>query len=525
MEYHTVARYFCATLPPKRRDQFERRLAQVQSGPHRPLLPLAADEWFRPCAVVCPSCAQDSLRSNGFVCVQCAWLLPYLTRCPLHGQLLRHCPGWSARDPGGSLVPAHLRGRRQAAIELARMSVALLQPGVSSLLEPLIELLRERGFLTAGGQLRRSRLTELMQRRWEDHFEHPQLAKLFADPNRIAKALAPVAASRGTLHPLMGLLLLQALRELPKRPPAAPADTVGRGRRERLEQLRVHLERGGTPTQAARAAGVSVTTAVTQALALGKPVRLRPKTVLPAVRERVRGLLEQGLPIAQIARTAQVSLCSVYRILRGDAMLQWRRKMALQDAQLQRRRAAWLAAMAQCPQLTCTQLRRRHPATYAYLYRHDRAWLSQSTRKGAAADAAVIRPVSAPMRTPEGADELLAARIVALGCPAGPSARPHVTAAALMVGVGRPGLRLRPDATPQAAAAAALAIESRPQYLLRRLVAGAATARAGGWALKPWRVERLSGVRSSSLAASGVEASVAIQIYRAQAVDRLADGA
>jgi hypothetical protein len=518
---HTIAPYFCSTLSAERLVLFMAGLMHVRRGPRRPVLALTPHEWFRSSPVLCDECLVESRAQNGFTHVPRVLLLPYLTRCPVHSVPLCRYPQWSIRDLGAPVTQFLLLGRREAGIGLSSLNLALLGREPGSVLREIDSSLRSHALITGGGSLRRAKLVELMHRRWSGGFEHPELDRLFADSSSVSKLLSPICGGRRALHPLVGALLLELLDGLPKCPqrPARCATKEGA-----VDPDRLHLEfsRNSTATQVAQTLNLSVTTVVTGALAAGIPVSLRPKKLSPQVRDRSKKLLSLGAAIQEVAADVGVSCESIYRVLKADPALQVIRQLTVQTEELARRRAAWKSTVAQNPRLTCVKLRILDNATYAYLYRHDRAWLRENL-PGSTGKASPAEASQGARRTPQGADQALAHRMRATAAAsAGPRAR--LTLSALLTAAGRTKLRLRSEATPIAAAVSQSAVETNSRYVARKLHLGICQLRRSERALEPWRVERQSGLRLSTIAKSSVGTQEAIKDYRAAALLRRPNG-
>ncbi|QND83005.1 Uncharacterized protein ChrSV_0777 [Chromobacterium vaccinii] len=126
---------------------------------------------------------------------------------------------------------------------------------------------------------------------------------------------------------------------------------------------------GGSLRQAAKLTGVSVTTLRLDAVRLGVLVKPRPKTLTPLVISVLERDFSEGLSLSDIAIKEQISLASLYRVLRMRplAAAQWRALRATRE--LVERRQRFLDDLCYMPL--------RHSSEYQWLYKHDRDWFVQ----------------------------------------------------------------------------------------------------------------------------------------------------
>ena len=135
------------------------------------------------------------------------------------------------------------------------------------------------------------------------------------------------------------------------------------------------LKEGATVTAAAHEAGVAVATAIVWASASGFGVQRRPKKLSPEKRALVIRSLAAGKSKGTVAQSVGVSVQTITLVLRSEPGLSERWHQA-KFARVQRvARGLWDRAARRMAAPTAKELRRRQPAAFAWLYRHDRAWL------------------------------------------------------------------------------------------------------------------------------------------------------
>lgn len=508
---HTLAPYYQTTLDWYRCERFLHRLLEPAQGPRRPLLPISLTEWFSKQPVLCPVCDEEALDQRGFSHVQRHWLLPFLTRCHIHGEPLAEYSKWAPPTRGLPSSISILPHRTKAGALLTEVSLAMLEREPWQLQE-LGELVQSRGFTTRAGRLRRNHLCDLLITHAKGRYEHPELDLLLASKSRVARLLTPLWSKCRCLHPVVAHVLVSALRD---QPAAEQMPLWSSERQRKVKDLDVALETAATATQAAKQAGVSVTTAVVHARAVGKVVLERPKRLKAPLRQRIVKLLATGEDVARIATKTEVSLVSVYRVLASNPTIREGRDFSRRASGIEARQNTWLDVIDANPRTSAKALRILAPAIYAYLYRWSREWLLQVTPKTGRAQRYYV-PAS---RAPAGAEFALAKRLseVAKFDPMDMPARK--TRTSLMAGAGRP------NDVPATSSAAALILrsesESLQSFVVRRLTAAVVHLQNQGVEPVPWKVERESGLRPSVIAKSRVRTEVVVADTKAAALKRL----
>lgn len=495
VEEHTIAPFFSATLSPKQAIAFQARLLRPRNGPRRPKLAIAPSEWLEPSPTLCPTCDDDFVAQNGFSIVLRHWLLPFLTRCPLHSVSLENFPHWTplSRGPSGEVKRSF--NRESLGVSFSVECYAALE-SKEGLLEELGHLLQSRGFTTPGGRIRREALCNHLVSHARGRYEHAELSRLLESPTSVSALLRPLCTPRGALHPAIGVALLVALRDADESPQQAISSPA---RIQKTALLEVTLKRCRTLSEAARQAGVSVTTAAVYAKALGVEYLARPKLVDDACRSELEHLLSCGMAVPPAAKKAGVSLSSAYRVLKSRVDIAQRRKSSKEEWALRGAQRTWKKVVLDNPAFTKSELRAAEPAAYTLLYRKDRAWLSLNSP----APKAKAPRGNSPSRIPDGAHDQLLARLHAARDTDGKERTPRFTATRLLFMSGRKhqgGLSNRPDLELELKGIA----ESLAEFVRRRLSAAVARLHNEERLISVAAVERESGLRPETIALSGV---------------------
>jgi DNA invertase Pin-like site-specific DNA recombinase len=143
-----------------------------------------------------------------------------------------------------------------------------------------------------------------------------------------------------------------------------------------VDVRRASADTGKSFTQIADELGLSVTTCITHAKRQGMNVPSRPKLLTRDLIRRIGNLAAKGISAKTIANDASISAVTVYRVIRSDRAIEQSWKQAREQVARARHRSIWSKKMSLSTQRGVKALRQRAPATYAWLYRHDRDWLN-----------------------------------------------------------------------------------------------------------------------------------------------------
>lgn len=275
-------------------------------------------------------------------------------------------------------------------------SVAQADPGAlcfERLRLCLREQLHHRGWLLPSGRLRLQSASSSLVDYCSVLRTVPELRGLPQTPE-VAKAQLSrlVHPLRTGTHPVRYLVLVSWLFEEPRlfwqalesgAPPShAKGEKSAKGRDTAIATSRdraVELVKGGLSARAvARQLGVDTKTVLSWATQAGLCVKRRPKVLAPPVVKRLEKLLVNGAEVGQVALACGVSVSTVNTYLYARPEVLRLRK----DVQLARARASaraeWEAALERVAGAGPAAARRRASAAYAWLRRHDLAWLRES---------------------------------------------------------------------------------------------------------------------------------------------------
>ena len=136
---------------------------------------------------------------------------------------------------------------------------------------------------------------------------------------------------------------------------------------------------GATISAVAAELGISVTKAQRLASQQNLPVRRRPKKLTENARRKAESLARTGQSKRDIAASLGLSTQTITRLLNTEPGLKRLWLASRRAWTLEQYRKAWRAAVGDMPGGTTKAVRGLAPSAYAWLYRHDRDWLQQST--------------------------------------------------------------------------------------------------------------------------------------------------
>lgn len=360
----------------------------------------AATATFRSCI----ECDRLSWDSRGVLHWHRAHMLPGVLICPIHRTPLiaHHVQSHdTARNPVRlpPLPGTPLRVSRENFDALARFasasSAALWTSSARSLTgdycaRTYLARLRDLGISSPSGSVDLDQLSKLVLadnngfRGWEigpriTHLSGNALCwlyELFRDRGRAC-------------HPLTHIILINSLFGSIDAYAQAARDLISReDSAERHAELEpsahldvlanpILLDRSLNCRSAAAHLGISVTTVVKRRRIAGVPVVSRRKVLTSVRLGAVKEMLSSGLPPAQVSSITKLALCTVYRIraeMRGPRS---REERQIDERLLAAYRSRWLNTA-----LSGRSVRQRRVldgASYAWLYRNDRQWLTEGS--------------------------------------------------------------------------------------------------------------------------------------------------
>lgn len=376
---HTLLPYYAATACPSLLSSLRSRMLHRQVGPMRQWHALTVGELTHGNARYCPSCAAQDLEQLGVRYVRTFHLLPNVSYCPVHATPLITLEAASLLSPR-FVDPPNWPERavewQTSELRFARQSLRLQQTGPDGR-EAYFLTLQEAGWWNGTKLIRRARIRESIREFWRGDYIDLGLEELTQSAAGLSRVLGCFGTKRKLVHPVAAALVRAACEAHGMEPASAGRDArqVRQEYQHRLEMAIAALDAGASLRQAATEAQVSVTSLATAAEASGRFVKRRPKLLKPELLEKLRRRLLRGENPSTIAIQDGVSLSTVYRI-RRTLMAELSSTLAAKVAnEALQRREFWLKHASAQPTSTVTQLRVLMPATYVWLYRHDREWL------------------------------------------------------------------------------------------------------------------------------------------------------
>ncbi|AMO93198.1 homeo-like domain protein [Collimonas fungivorans] len=171
---------------------------------------------------------------------------------------------------------------------------------------------------------------------------------------------------------------------------ATPLPTIDQDNKKLKLAKRIQEDHRSVRAAAAEL-NIDTATAMVWAAQMGVTVSRRPKKLKLETRQALVAQLRQGAEKIDAAENFHISIGTVTHVLRTEIGLhaEWQhaRYQAAQDAA----RASWSALVAKNATLGVKFIRNMNPGAYAWLYRNDRAWLTERSP---------TRNASAPERRP-----------------------------------------------------------------------------------------------------------------------------
>jgi len=252
---------------------------------------------------------------------------------------------------------------------------------------------KEKGLLTERGSLKIKQINELVTEYYIGLDQLPEfqiLNSLKLETGGFIGSIARKKPKNG--HPFKHLLLINFLFNRPEEfltayqkatnePPnwIKPAPSAKpKPKDPRADELLtlVH-EQNNSLTQAAKIIGISVTTAIQWAKKSGIVYTTRTKTLKPELLKKVTNKIKNGTSKKVIVETEDISLVSLNRLLFADKKLNEAWQNATFNKKQKEYRLVWTTLIKARPGVPVKRLRSIPDNGYAWLYRHDREWLSE----------------------------------------------------------------------------------------------------------------------------------------------------
>ena len=150
------------------------------------------------------------------------------------------------------------------------------------------------------------------------------------------------------------------------------------GRKAERERLRTLIaDHNMSLRAAARCLGIDIGTAMMWAAKFGLAIHRRPKYLTQDIRSKIIARLKNGDAKHLLSTEFEVWVSTITRLLLTEPGLDLAWHEAQHNQRQSEARQRWLDHLASFPDLGTKLLRSLNPATYAWLYRNERAWLDQ----------------------------------------------------------------------------------------------------------------------------------------------------
>lgn len=490
----------------------------------------------------CPACLTDSINRHGGLYWMRRHQLPGVTCCSVHGIPLQALslearthrqrlvlPVMVCQSPGMVRASAGQMRLAELSEELISASMPVLDPHYRSVTYQTAAT--ALGFAKRRGRVDFAKLASAVRCRFEnfDGFEH-QVRLLASETTPLSWLRPLIERPERSLHPICHLLLIEFLFGSAAAFGSAYADLVMRPSTVHAIPARPDIFKS-TPTrlpanheaefrdasmscrQVAVLTGHSVTTIVAWRRNHSIPIRERRKSLSPSKVKQVLQALDMDASLHSVAERAGVSLSSVYRILTEHPTARQSRHDQALAFQKTLRRRRWSASLHSCLDHEDGRVlatRAKAGADYAWLYRHDRAWLLATTRATPRPERVSIR-VDWARRDSE-LSHLLLQQVDLLRAEHPPQ---RLTKTRLLRALGDVMVRRNLHNLPNVGAHLTQAVESAHAFGVRRIEYALAALTSNESDLQLWRVKRLAGLRVWSPALTA-HANSQIERFNAQ---------
>lgn len=533
VEEGTLLPYHRPFLTPAIYSQVRHRLLHGDGKGLKTLIGRVANRFgAHPALRSCSICLADSWSRHGSV----YWLrrhqLPGVSCCVTHGIVLQTMHLQARTHRQRLLLPtAAPSAQRTVRADAQQLRFAQLSQDLVDAALPVIAPLQRAatyqaaalalGHSTRHGKVDVPGLATALRRRFNDFQGFDHQARLLATAAHPLGWLRPLFEKpQRSLHPICHLLLIDFLFDSVAafKSACAAGDLASRAPPLTLPAI-AHAAKAHAPAsapvidheaalrdpslscrQVAASIGRSVTTVVTWRRAQSIPIRERRKSLHPEVINRVLKALGSLSSLPAVAARTSVSLSSVYRILAQRPTASRPRRDAVGLAQLPLRRERWMAALLACQKEGMGRLkdaRARAGADYAWLYRHDRAWLATATSGKAYP---FQRRIDAPARVDwvRRDAELCQLLDTQLDLLRNEVPTRRLTKTRLLRPLGEAMVRRNLERLPQLCALLDKTVESAQAFGMRRVDHAIALLLKDGAPLRLWRIRRLAGLREWS---------------------------
>lgn len=375
---HTLLHYTLHGLPPEHHAKQSERLRTTCKGPIRlarlPVLLAPSEGEF----LSCPECDEEALDKFGFTYVHRRSVAPLVNVCSTHFCLLRPSvrqgllfDGFCRQTPSASQM--------RTAIEFAVRSTSCVDdPDLDSDYSKagVKRELRRSHWLGENDRFRRQELVLNFQRFFEGRFHDLRLEILVSTADYIEAALRAIIRKDRAAHTVWCILLKWFAQQCECSKPPTYARKNGAPLPLTEDRVRTALFIHRTASSAAQALGTSTHQLTLLCRTAGITVDSRPSRLDDALLKVIQVQLASGWRPEAVARHADVSMTSVYRVLAAMPAIDLPRRRAAAQAAAEAKQQ-WLSHLEANSGVTVSALRGALPATYAMLYRNAREWLEE----------------------------------------------------------------------------------------------------------------------------------------------------
>lgn len=534
LEEGTLLAYHRPFLSEANSSQVRHRLLHGDGKGLKTLMGRVANRFgANPALRSCPCCLADSWSRHGSMYWIRRHQLPGVNCCTIHGVVLQITPLQARTHRQRLLLPTPTPETQLVAradprqLRFAQLSQDLVEASLPVIAPSRRAATYQEAALVLGLSTRRGKvdftaLACALRRCFNDFqgFEHQ--ARLLATTENPLGWLRPlIEKPQRSLHPICHLLLIDFLfgsvaafetacaacdlaphaSPLEAPSPAKTAKTDASSSAPTLADEAALRDPSLSCRQVAASIGRSVTTVVAWRRARNIPIKERRKSLHPLVIDRVLEALGSLSSLPAVASRTGVSLSSVHRILAQHPITPRPSQDAVGIAQLPLRRQRWMAALQACQKegrSRVTDVRSRASADYAWLYRHDRAWLASATSGEAYL---VQHRINVPtsrvdwVRRDAELCKLLETQLSLLRDELPPR---RLTKTRLLHPLGETMVRRHLRQLPKLAALLNKAVESAQGFGMRRIDYAIAFLLRDAAQLQLWRIQRIAGLRSWS---------------------------
>lgn len=364
----------------------------------------------------CPKCLGEDVQNHRVAYWHRSHQLPGVWICPIHSEWLLTSSIKSTgverffwclpnlnelESPFASVEPSQPQVNASL-LKLAQSSISIATLPESFLFDPTrlqqcyLARLRDRGLLKESGlQIKPKELGVQFSQYAQALRVTPELRAL---PNTVDEAITfarKMIAPRTGTHPLRHLVWINWLyggwdqfihayenfaEDISIKPDLSPPKiTADNPKKTKL--INLLTKEGRTITGAAKDLEIDFATAAAWATKAGIKVPTRPSKMTPEIRGEMIRALKNGDDKKVITATHDISITTVNKLLSTEIGLSeaWH-QARFRNAQ-ESHREAWQVVIRNNPNLGVKAVRVLEPATFMWLYRHNREWLIEESAK------------------------------------------------------------------------------------------------------------------------------------------------